>query len=60
MPVLKCEFDVPLDNMILQTRTNGDRIEIRGIHLGEAEAANLAQLVNSSAVLHVVIKKKGE
>jgi len=70
MAIVKAEFDVGVDQIRLTTQTNGDRIEIRGIHLGESEAANLALLINLKPkrkqgtmiprVLTVVVKEKKE
>jgi hypothetical protein len=54
-----CEFDVPLqDQLRFETRTNGDEIMIKGVHLGEQMAATLAYLVNLKVPLHVEIKEK--
>jgi len=44
----KCEFQTIADQIRLSTRTNGDQIQIKGIHLGKDAAAALAYLINSS------------
>lgn len=46
MAVVKAEFQVLSDQIKFTTQTNGDRIEIKGIHLGKTDAANLAELIN--------------
>lgn len=54
-----CEFEIPVaDQIKLTTQTNGDRIEIHGIHLGSEQAAALAYLLNKSVSLTVEIKEK--
>lgn len=55
---IKADFDVPIDGMVFTTRKNGDEIVIKKIHLGPTEAAHLAELINSAAVLNVVVKEK--
>lgn len=58
---IRAEFEVPQDCMILTTQTNGDRIEIKRVHLGVEAASNLATLINTpNTTLMVIIKKKGE
>lgn len=64
----KVEFDVGADQIKLTTETNGDHIEIKGIHLGETVASNMAGLINLTpkkklgtpipVVLSVTIKEK--
>ena len=44
-----CEFDAGADQIRLTTETNGDRILIKGIHLGEDAAAVLAYLINKTS-----------
>ena len=48
MPTIpdKCEFEVGVDQIRLQTQTNGDTIFIKGIHLGDSNSAALAYLIN--------------
>ena len=54
-----CEFDIPLKDQIrFKTRTNGDEIVIKGVHLGEEMAASLAYLINKKVPLHIEIKEK--
>jgi len=56
---IKSEFDVPFDCMKFTTRTNGDRIEMRKLHLGPEQAAHLATLINTpNGILRVQIKAK--
>ena len=43
-----CEFEVGADQIRLKTQTNGDQINIMGIHLGAGAAAALAYLINST------------
>jgi len=45
----KCEFETTADQVRLTTQTNGDVILIKGIHLGEENAAALAFLINSTS-----------
>jgi hypothetical protein len=56
----KAEFQAESDKIIFTTRTNGDKIEIFGVHLGQTNAENLAGLVNSGETLTVIIKKASE
>ena len=44
----KCEFQAGADQIRLTTQTNGDKIHIHGIHLGEEAAATLAYLINKT------------
>ena len=57
---ITCEFDVELNRIKFETVANGDRITIRGIHLGSEQASNLAHLINNGQVLHVTARAKGE
>lgn len=57
---IKSEFDTGVDTIAFTTKTNGDRVDIRGVHLGTEAAANLATLINGGQVLTVVIKAKVE
>jgi hypothetical protein len=57
MPTITCEFTTTTDNIVLTTKTNGDRITITGIHLTTENAGNLAKLVNGTADLKVEIKE---
>lgn len=43
-----CEFLASADQVRLTTQTNGDKIHIHGIRLGEDNAAVLAYLINKS------------
>lgn len=52
------EFNVNVDCMDFTTRTNGDKILIKNVHLGAEAAKNLADLINSVDVLKVEIKAK--
>lgn len=52
------EFTVTTDQIELRTKTNGDRVDMRGMHLGPEAAANLARLVNLEVDLHIEIKVK--
>jgi len=58
MGVLKAEFDVAGDLIVLTTQLNGDKIKIQGIHLGPEIAANLATLINAGKTLTVIVKEK--
>ena len=54
----KCEFEVGVDQVRLTTQTNGDVIFIKGIHLGENNAAALSYLINKvSNNLKIEIKE---
>jgi len=54
-----CEFEIPgQDKLRFRTRTNGDEIVIKGVHLGEEAAASLAYLTNLNVTLTVEIKQK--
>ncbi len=60
MPTIpdKCEFEIGIDQIRLQTGTNGDTIVIKGIYLGDVSAAALAYLINHpDGKMKVVIKK---
>jgi len=59
---VKCEFEVGCDSIVLHTQANGDNIDIKRIHLGSENAANLALLINdeAKATLKVIIKKVGD
>ncbi len=50
------EFTVTADQIELRTKTNGDEVRMRGMHLGPEAAANLARLVNLGVDLHIEIK----
>ena len=43
-----CEFKVVADQIRLTTQTNGDKIHIHGLQLGENAAASLAYLINKT------------
>ncbi len=55
-----CEFETTTDQIEFRTRTNGDEIRIRGIHLTQEQATSLAWLINAdeNAVLKIEIKLK--
>lgn len=58
---IRAEFDVAHDCMLFSTQTNGDRIEIKRVHLGPEVAANLATLINTpDGALKVIIKRKDD
>ncbi len=60
MPTIpeKCEFEIGIDQIRLQTQTNGDTIFIKGIHLGDQSSAALAYLINHpDGKMKVVIKR---
>jgi predicted TIM-barrel enzyme len=57
---IKSEFEVNPDSVILTTQTNGDRIDMRQVHLGGEAASNLATMINSGKVLIITIKEKPE
>ena len=52
-----CEFQISTDEIILSTKTNGDKIICRRMHLGEAAAAALAYMINTDGDLTVRIRK---
>jgi hypothetical protein len=56
MPEIEAKFEVDPDQIELRTKTNGDLIRIDGVHLGPENAANLAGLINSGAILEIEIK----
>jgi hypothetical protein len=43
-----CEFQAGVDQVRLTTQTNGDQIAIKNVHLGKANAAALAYLINKT------------
>ena len=43
-----CEFTAGADAVRLTTKTNGDVIHIKNVHLGEDAAAALAYLINKT------------
>ena len=45
----KCEFETSADQLRLTTQTNGDTIYIKGVHLGDENAAALAYLINKTS-----------
>ena len=58
----KSVFDVGPDKMAFYTRSNGDQIVMKGMHLGQEAASALAFMINSPELvdLEVTIKIKGE
>lgn len=57
---MKSEFTIKTDQIEFRTMTNGDRIDIRGVHLGKESAANLAWLINNGDKLKITIKSETE
>lgn len=57
----KCEFTTTADQVELRTKTNGDLVIIRGVHLTPEQAASLAYLVNKGAAstLKIEITEEG-
>ena len=51
---------VPIDKTKFDTRTNGDKISIWGLHLTAGQAGTLAYLINSSCELRIEIKANEE
>ena len=64
MPQISDEikFDVGADDIEFHTKTNGDLVLIRNLHLTTEQAASLAWLVNqgNDAVLEFEVKVKPE
>ena len=58
MPTIptNCEFEISADQILLTTRTNGDKVECKHMHLGEEAAGALAYMINSATTLKVEIK----
>lgn len=57
----KSIFTAGPDQIRFATQANGDRIEIRGVHLGADDAAKLAELINTpDTTLEVKIKQSGD
>lgn len=54
----KAVFDVETDGCIFTTWPNGDMIDLRNLHLGKEESANLAWLINHGSTLTVTVKIK--
>ena len=56
----ECKFYTRADQARFETRTNGDRLSIRGFHLDQGQAASLAWLINkdSQAQLEFQVKVK--
>jgi len=56
----KCEFNVRADKVKFVTQTNGDSIYIKGLHMSQQEATDLAWLVNlpPRTLLNIKIKEK--
>ncbi len=52
------EFSVTADQLEFRTKTNGDEVRMRGMHMGPEAAANLARLVNLDMELQIEIKVK--
>ena len=53
---MKAEATVDADQIEFTTKTNGDKLFVRGVHFGATEAAKLAELINSGQLLKVVVK----
>lgn len=56
----ECKFETKADQVEFTTKTNGDFIMIRNLHLTQEQSSSLAWLINSgeSAILEVQIKIK--
>ena len=52
-----CEFETSADQVKLLTRTNGDKVVLQHMHLGEDAAAALAYMINTEGNLQVRIRK---
>ncbi|KKM82910.1 hypothetical protein LCGC14_1314670 [marine sediment metagenome] len=52
----ECIFIVQADQTTLSTKTNGDSIQIAGLHLNRQQAAALAYIINSPGDLKINIK----
>lgn len=50
-----CEFEVSADQLELHTKTNGEKICIEGITMGQNAAATLAWLINTDNHLKIEI-----
>ena len=55
----EAKFDIDEDCIEFTTRTNGDSMRIRGIHMSKESAGALAYMVNSGKALEIEIKIKG-
>lgn len=51
-----CEFEVSADQIELNTKTNGEKICIEGVHMGQNAAATLAWLINTDNHLTIEVK----
>lgn len=60
MPAIVSEFDVLIDQIKFTTQTNGDRLYIGPVHIGQEAATNLANLINSGSTLKIRIRKAVE
>jgi len=54
---MNCEFTAEKDQIKFTTQTNGDRVDIKMVHLDSDAAANLAQMINSGNQLKIEIKE---
>lgn len=54
---LNCEFEVGPDCIVFITRSNGDRIELKGFDLDAENAANLATMINEGMNVKVELKE---
>lgn len=56
-----CVFEVGVDQILFNTRTNGDSLRITGLRLTQEQATSLAWLINSGeeTKLRIRIKVKG-
>lgn len=53
----KCMFKVKPDQIIFTTRTNGDRVSCKGMHINKDNAAALSYFIQAGKNLKVVIKE---
>jgi len=60
MPEIESELIIVTSSQNVQfnTQTNGDHVEIKGLHLTREQAATLAWLINNSGDLKIKIKEK--
>lgn len=58
----ECTFETTADQVQFSTKTNGDRIQIKGVHLTQDQATSLAWLINSKdhIKLEFTVKVKGD
>ncbi len=49
---------VPPDSITFTSKTNGDKINIKGVHVEQDDAAALAYMIQSGKDLKVIFKEK--